>query len=245
MKKNKMMRIASVLLVAVLVSTCAISGTFAKYVSSGSASDTARVAKWGVRVTGTGDMFKTSYENHDKIGSATAGSSISVNNGGADSMRLVAPGTDGSFVGFTVTGIPEVATRVTYTLDTIEFTGWQVDVGAGPEEYFPIIFTINDTTYGIAGIMDKTNHGADVTYSDMDSLKEGLKAAVAAYTRDYPANQNLSEIYNADLEIGWEWAFEYNDDAKDTALGDQAAGLNESVPSVINIAVTCTVTQID
>ena len=33
MKKNTMMRIASVLLVAVLLSTCAISGTFAKYTS--------------------------------------------------------------------------------------------------------------------------------------------------------------------------------------------------------------------
>ena len=44
MKKNKMMRIASVLLVAVILTTCAISGTFAKYVTSGNGSDNARVA---------------------------------------------------------------------------------------------------------------------------------------------------------------------------------------------------------
>lgn len=50
MKKNKIMRIASVLLVAVILTTCAISGTFAKYVTSGSGSDTARVAKFGVTV---------------------------------------------------------------------------------------------------------------------------------------------------------------------------------------------------
>ena len=43
MKKNIMMRVASALLIAVLLTTCAISGTFAKYVSTASGSDTARV----------------------------------------------------------------------------------------------------------------------------------------------------------------------------------------------------------
>ena len=47
MKTNKMMRIASVLLVAVLLTTCSISGTFAKYVSQATGTDTARVAYWG------------------------------------------------------------------------------------------------------------------------------------------------------------------------------------------------------
>ena len=46
MKKNKMMRIASALLVAVILTTCAISGTFAKYVTSTPGSDSARVAKF-------------------------------------------------------------------------------------------------------------------------------------------------------------------------------------------------------
>ena len=50
MKKNKMMRLASFLLVAVLLSTCAISGTFAKYTSTQTNSDTARVAKWSFKV---------------------------------------------------------------------------------------------------------------------------------------------------------------------------------------------------
>ena len=47
MRKNKMMRLASALLVAVLLSTCAISGTFAKYVTSSTGTDKARVAYWG------------------------------------------------------------------------------------------------------------------------------------------------------------------------------------------------------
>ena len=48
MKKNVMMRVASALLVAVLMTTCAISGTFAKYTSSKTDSDSARVAVWGL-----------------------------------------------------------------------------------------------------------------------------------------------------------------------------------------------------
>ena len=56
MKKNKMMRIASVLLVAVLLSTCAISGTFAKYVTQVSGNDSARVARWGIK----SDLTETS-----------------------------------------------------------------------------------------------------------------------------------------------------------------------------------------
>ncbi len=48
MKKNKMMRLASGLLVAVLLTTCMISGTFAKYTTTVSGTDTARVAKFEV-----------------------------------------------------------------------------------------------------------------------------------------------------------------------------------------------------
>ena len=44
------MRIASVLLVAVLLSTCAISGTFAKYTSTATATATATIAKWDIKL---------------------------------------------------------------------------------------------------------------------------------------------------------------------------------------------------
>ena len=57
--KNYLMRIASILFIVTLISTCCVSGTFAKYVTSASASDTARVAKWGVSISGVSDGFKT------------------------------------------------------------------------------------------------------------------------------------------------------------------------------------------
>ena len=61
MKKNKMMRLASVLLVLTLLSTSVISGTFAKYITTDSANDSARVAKWGVVASVKGDLFGQTY----------------------------------------------------------------------------------------------------------------------------------------------------------------------------------------
>ncbi len=94
MKTNKFMRIASVLLVAVVLSTCAISGTFAKYTSSVTAEDKATVAKWSITVDGkdiqtqkddvTFDLFNTIKDT-----------------AGADEADVaegkIAPGTSGSF----------------------------------------------------------------------------------------------------------------------------------------------------
>ena len=80
MRKNKMMRLASALLVAVLLSTCAISGTFAKYVSEATATDTARVAKWGWgSTTITLDLFDDTY-----------GTTVD----SADDANVIAPGTN-------------------------------------------------------------------------------------------------------------------------------------------------------
>lgn len=61
MKGSKQPKLAALLLVLTLVTTCFVSGTFAKYVSEGEGKDAARVAKWGVKVEITGDGFKTTY----------------------------------------------------------------------------------------------------------------------------------------------------------------------------------------
>jgi len=97
MKKNTMMRVASALLVAVLLTTCAISGTFAKYVSTATAEDSARVAKWSFEVGAgndiatatsfTFDLFKTIKDTD-----GTAEDDISPADG-----TIIAPGTQGSF----------------------------------------------------------------------------------------------------------------------------------------------------
>lgn len=227
MKKNKMMRLASCLLVAVLLTTCAVSGTFAKYVTSGSAEDSARVAKFGVEVTGTGDMFKTQYAKDDTSFTLAENTVVSTD-------KVVAPGTEGSLGGFAITGTPEVAVRVSYTADTVDFGDKWVD--SDNNYYCPIEVTVGDTT--IKGLEQ----------TDIDAFEAAVKTAIQNAKKDYAAGTDLSTIDDSDkLDISWAWNFEgatgsEQTDAKDTFLGDQAAAGNAAT---ISIGVSCTVTQID
>lgn len=220
MKKNKMMRIVSVLLVAVILTTCAISGTFAKYVTSGSGSDSARVAKFGVTVTGTGETFAKTYEAHD-------GSFAVDTNTVVSTEKVVAPGTSGSMAAFTITGTPEVAVRVNFT-GTLELGDKWVDSASA--YYCPIEITVGSTTF----------KGTD--YASADEFETAVNEKIATYTEDYAAGTNLSTIGANAPAISWKWAFNGNDDVKDTYLGDQAAAGNAAT---ISLSVTATVTQID
>ena len=122
MKKNRMMRLASGLLVAVLITTSMISGTYAKYVTTANASDTARVAKWGVEVAATTDLFDEDYDIDDTNKTFKFAGEYSVSAASAaidDRDNLVAPGTKGSMT-FSITGVPEVAVNVNVSFNATE-----------------------------------------------------------------------------------------------------------------------------
>ncbi len=117
MRKNKMLRTASALLVLVLLTTSVISGTFAKYTTQDSASDAARVAKWGVALQVMGKLYGETYEN--AIVANDAGTiRVQANDHAAAADYVVAPGTE-SADGFKVslTGTPEVATQATVEIN--------------------------------------------------------------------------------------------------------------------------------
>ena len=116
MRKNRMMRLASALLILTMVTTCAISGTFAKYVTESKATDTARVAKWGMTVEVVGNLFGANYnaktnEGGNDISALATGSVDS-----SDTDNIVAPGTKSDKKGMTlaVKGTPEVDYTVEY-----------------------------------------------------------------------------------------------------------------------------------
>lgn len=124
MKKNKMMRIASILMVATLITTCAISGTFAKYVTKAEGADQARVAKWGVVLTMEGDnMFAPEYKADDETFKGSTDNqnpvlSVRVDpDYEGDYADLVAPGTTNNGFKATIEGKPEVAVRYTLHID--------------------------------------------------------------------------------------------------------------------------------
>ena len=163
MKKNKMMRIASILMVATLITTCAISGTFAKYVTRASGEDTARVAQWGIilGISG-GDAFDTQYPASDEA-YLEAGGEYSVVSAGAlgdnEIEKVVAPGTSSKEIEMnlvaTVKGTPEVAAR--YAI-----TGTVNDIVLAAGEYTDYTNLVPTTT------ADGTTYG----YTDTFELEE-------------------------------------------------------------------------
>lgn len=227
MKKNKIMRIAAGLLVAVILTTCAISGTFAKYVKSGSGSDTARVAKFGVTVTGNADTFNKTYAKDDTSATLTGDTVVSTE-------KVVAPGTFGDMAAFTLSGTPEVAVNVAFK-GTLDIDGnWKDSSDA---YYCPIEITVGDT----GGTSSTTFKGT--AYASAELFEAAVNDEIATFTKNYEAGTNLSGIGANAPAISWKWDFDDSglgtNDSKDTDLG------NAAVPATISLSVTATVTQID
>lgn len=233
MKKNKMMRLASAMMVMTLMTTSVISGTFAKYTTQDSGSDVARVAKWGVKVEAINfDMFTEDYKTDDDTATFTGDYSVSSAN--TDDLiedDVLAPGTSGSFANIKITGIPEVAVNVKIDATVEVSDNWIVE----GDFYCPITVTVG--TEGISGL----------EYDSATEFATAIKNKIESKSAQYAPNKNLAEVYDTtNLDLAWAWAFEgaadsKQTDVKDTALGDAAV----STDLTLNIGVKITVTQID
>ena len=215
MKKNNTMRVAAGLAVAALLSTCLVSGTFAKYVVSDNSHDAARVAKFGVTVESDAyeDIFSDQY-----------GATVKSTTTGDD---VVAPGTSGTAAqAVTISGTPEVSVEVTNTAE-VTLTNWTVNTDGTDTYYCPIVVKVgNDEIKGL-------------DYDSMDAFKSAIESKINAIKHTYNAGSTIDTA--ACPEITWSWEFSNSDanDVKDTALGDAPQ------KATIDIKVTTTVTQID
>lgn len=259
MKKNKMMRLASVLLVCVLLTTSVISGTFAKYVTSDSAKDTARVAKFGVVVTASGSLYSNTYV--DQAHNNTPGSeNLTVKS--IDDKNVVAPGTQSTAAGlsFAVTGQPEVKVQVTVAVaDTWKdvflkqkddlpdmTTGNANDKFNNTADYYPVKYTLTQTKNG-----STTPLVSGGKLSAVETALEGL-------SKKYDANTDLANEVGT-LNLTWAWDFDDSgkgtNDKQDTLLGDLAAGTTLTPTTTLasgtdynltsSIEISITVTQVD
>lgn len=161
MKTNKFLRIASVLLIAVLLSTCVISGTFAKYISTASGNDTARVAKWDITVEGEKlaventdivfDLFST-VGDYDANPEDKADDADVINGTGEN---IIAPGTEGSFQ-FDIVNNSEVNAKYTIELEETN--------GAG----IPLQYSVDGTTWkdSIAELAMEDLTNVDIAMTD-------------------------------------------------------------------------------
>lgn len=222
--KNKFMRTAALLMVLCLVTSSLVGGTFAKYVTSQNATDSARVAKWGVTVTANSDLFGTQYTTTDTTLGLDNNVSVASNN------KVIAPGLQSNVATFKITGTPEVATKVSYKLNSFDLNNWTIPNGDGGNvEYCPLVITINGTPYKIG----------DTGIDDVAALQAKVKAVIEAYSKVYDAGVDLSSKETESLKVKVSWPFTANgNDVKDTALGD-----NSTAPTIA-LNITATVEQV-
>lgn len=242
MKKNMFLRVASVLLVLTLLSTCAISGTFAKYVASDTASaGKARVAKWGVTIdviAGTSDdtdaAFSMAYKDK-AVGENDASATVKSN------VKVVAPGTNGTLGKITLGGAPEVALKLDATIEFELGNNWT----AGGAYYCPLQVTVGGNTY----------YGN--TYNSADEFEIAIEDAIAeelgfsdpandagVYTRDITTFPTDGIDLTDSVSITWEWAFtDTTKEHKQTDKNDSILG--DAANATIDFRATVSATQID
>ena len=228
--KNKFMRIAAVMLMLCLVTTCAISGTFAKYTTSADATDTARVAKWGVSVNVAAGAFAKQYTTTDTtLTDTTITNSVAVD---STNDNLVAPGTNGS-LSFSVAGTPEVAVKVTFlmTVNSDVIVPANTEIADGDtlsSDYTPVVFTLKKGDNTLA----------------TGTLAE-IKAVLDAQSDEYAPNATLNATYT--LSWVWDFAGTNTNDVADTYLGNVAAGTvtDANTKTAINFNIKITATQVD
>ena len=149
-RSSMMVRLVAVLAVVMMFTMCFVGGTFAKYTSSGTGTDTATVAKWSFKVgetdiattdTFTFDLFKT-IKDSDGINNETEMNPVD--------GSIIAPGTQGSF-DLVLTNASQVTAQ--YAIDyTVTNTG-----------NIPVQFSVDGGAHW-------TNDLADVAASDSTKL---------------------------------------------------------------------------
>lgn len=246
MKKNNSMRAAGGLMIATMLTTSIVSGTYAKYVTSDSATDTARVAKFGVLVEADGSLFGKNYLAAADNTPTDDTTGITVKSLSNPADNVVAPGTkNDEGLSFSITGTPEVDVEIKINVlntptDVFLLNGTYPDMTTTSDSDE---FTLNTPYYPIKYTLTK---------QDGTTVEGNLETIVGELNNKkeiYKAGENLSGSLG-NFTLTWEWAFEQDQDQADTLLGDLAAGTVTGIDAAnynlnTNIELTVSVTQVD
>lgn len=239
-KQNKRKRGIGALLALTSVTACLVAGTFAKYVTSGVATASARVAKFGVEVEISGDTsFATSYDPTGD-GAQEAGIYTKVTSSNTD--KVVAPGTgEKDFMNIKISGKPESAVSLHANILGVEeqkpkevfLTKGQYkdytnvsntnNFQIGEEGYYPVVFALIDKS------TDPNNETPAVT-GNLAKINEYLATNVAS---DLEPNVEIKKTYS----LSWRWATESPGDnattvdSADTLLGNLSANKEKYIKS--------------
>lgn len=229
MKKTKFMRAALLLLVLTLITSCFVGGTFAKYTTSTTGTDKARVAYWGFDQAAS-TKIKLFDTNYDNVSSSNTDNVIAPGTSKTSTFAFVY--TDNTAKNITA---PEVAYTFVVSTDgsvcdeNIQNNAniqWKLD-----NNLVPAVGTEGDTNYAAAGSW------------------KALIAAIEALDGNKPNDRyepnSLPEAFKSvganEHTVGWEWLFSTNvdADAADTSMG------NATDLADVTLKITITATQID
>lgn len=223
MKKTKLMRAALLLLVLTLITSCFVGGTFAKYTTSASSNDSARVAKWGFTANEKSivltDLFKTAYDKN-VLGQAD----------------VIAPGTTNSAsfkFEYNTTNNGATAPEVAYTFKV-------------STEGSEIAKEIEDNT----NIQWKLDDGKWGTWADLLAAIEALDGNKTDDKYEAGTLPTAFEDGNNTHTVAWQWLFETesttDNAAAATAQDETDTKMGNADPlATVKLVISVTATQID
>lgn len=221
-KNKKTVLIIAIALLLVLALT--LGGfTFASYISKGSGTDSATVAKWGFTVgVDASNVFGTDYsleESSVQIVGDGEGVAVSAAEGAGN---VVAPGTSGSLT-FEITGDAEVAAKIAVSMQDSTDIALNATASETTYTYNPVKYTL--TKYTSSENRASNTSGTPVV--SQASFTE-LKSKVEALSADYIAplgNADYVAYANAGYyTLTWEWVFDNTANVTKSGTGGDLTG---------------------
>ena len=216
MTNKKMGKWTALALAGVLVTSCFVGGTFARYITSTSSEDSARVAVWGINADAvTMDLFDGSYTVNGVLVAESE-----------DGDNIIAPGTSKdnyfSIVNLDDNLKPEVMYEVAINLDDSE---------------------INQRILNNPSIEWRLDEGAWGTWEETKAailMLSGDASGVKTYAPLEIANEFTSDKTHT---VGWRWIMDNNNNVMDTEMGNEAVA--GDIEAKIAIKVTATQVNVD
>lgn len=217
-KNNRKTAVIIALLLALIALMCLGGYTFSKYVTHGSGTGTAQVAKWGYTVdvdtSGIfGEKYKKEAGDFSKITTSNDGLTVKAD---TDGKKIVAPGTTGSMT-FKVGGKAEVKARLYMGITPNHDVVLKMQkAGEAEIVYNPVKWTLKKNGVVVSGAQNVT----------LIEIADKLNHEPVSVGGTYEAG---TEVPETTYELSWEWAFEGTEtftgitvNELDTILGQRA-----------------------
>lgn len=218
--------IISILLCSILITSTAISGTFAKFTVNDSSDDSARVSKWGIELSSSTGLKET-YNNGDVI---------YVTSEGTIGGEIIAPGTKGVLAEITIKGNPETAYNIDFSGALTLGKGFKKSAGYIREkndttgkmdaiDYFPIALFLVETDHtngnkvtvkAAAGLTRKNNTLYLLPKTGTYTYK-GESFTPESWNGDTLGLDNFLKIFNSESAVGDPGRYKYLDVVFDSA----------------------------